>query len=195
MSSRSYGIRVAQESPSLGLFLHRRLLRVRWAPGVCGCGGLVPAGGLEGRCLEPWRMRSLCAHFFSASCRLPGPAPEPGSRLQHRTLTSCPTVPSGMLWALGCQLSQHDVCLVPGGTGPHVPHMPPGWDVSTEQLSWPPLLPSAAFPASLLFVFLRAPPAPDQEARRRGRFSVCGSATLSKAGPRALVSMKQTYIL
>lgn len=72
-----------------------------------------------------------------------------------------PTVPLGMLCALSCQHSWHDVSLVPGGRAPCVPHTPLGWEVYTEQLSWLLLLlPLAGFSASLLFVFLKRSPTP-----------------------------------
>ena len=105
----------------------------------------------------------------------------PGCGVKLLPPAQLPTVPSGMLCALRCQHSWHDVSLVPGRKGPHVPHMPPGWEVYTEQLSWPLLPPSADVPASLLFVFLGAPPTPDQEGGKMGWFSICG-------GPRTFQS-------
>lgn len=123
----------------------------------------------------------------------PTPAPAPGCSFKFCFLPGCQQFPLGTLRALGCQLSWHDASPVPGERGPHVPHMPPGWVVSTEQLSCPLLLllPPTDFPASLPFSFLEGPPTADQ-GDKMGSFSVYRVCVLSKAWSAALVSV--TYL-
>lgn len=76
------------------------------------------------------------AHLVSASH-----SPS-GARLQAVVSNAClppncQQFPLGVLCALGCQHPWHDASLVPGGRGPHVPHMSPEWEVYAEQLNWP----------------------------------------------------------
>lgn len=110
------------------------------------------------------------------------PEPAPGCSFKFCLLPDCQHFPLGTLRALGCQLSWHNASLVPEGRGPRVPHMPPGWDISTEQLSCPLLLPQQSF-LPLLFVFRKGPPTPNQGGEKTACFSSGRASRLSKACP------------
>ena len=114
------------------------------------------------------------------------------------SFASCPAA-SSSLWERSVPLAASSPGMMrlqcQEGGGPHVPHMPPGWVVSTEQLSCPLLLllPPADFPASLPFSFLKGPPTADQGGDKRGSFSVYRVFVLSKAQSAAFVSVQQIY--
>lgn len=141
-SSRSPGKWVAEQSPTWG---SSHVADSTTRGGLRGPGAWGPLGAWTGDAPSPggWRAGGPTSSQLPAVCRAALRSRAPGRGVTLLRPAQLPTVPSGMLWTLSCQLFRHDVCLVPGGTGPHVPHMPPEWDANTEQLSWPPLLPSA----------------------------------------------------
>ena len=169
-------------------------------PGSC-----VGSDGLHGWGSAPrWRPGRTTV-LRAPGDRQPGPHPSqpptvPRDPLQHplqavaSSFASC-LAASSSLWERSLPLAASS----PGmtrlrcqeGGGPHVPHMPLGWVVSTEQLSCPLLLllPPADFPASLPFSLLEGPPTADQEGDKMGSFSVYRVCVLSKAWSAALVSV------